>query len=230
MLLCTAAACAAKKDIGYFKAHYPILKQWADYLADVGYDPENQLCTDDFAGHLAHNCNLSLKAICGIAAFAQMLDAAGIDGADTYRTLAKDMAARWEVEALDADHYKLAFDQPGTWSMKYNLVWDKLLKLDLFSEQVSQLEIAYYKTKCNPYGLPLDSRSDYTKTDWQMWATVLLDDPEFTQMIVGQMHRFLKDSPDRVPFSDWIFTSHPQVRGFQARSVQGGLFINLLSL
>lgn len=230
MLLCTAAACAAKKDYGYFKTHYSILKQWADYLADVGYDPENQLCTDDFAGHLAHNCNLSLKAICGIAAFAQMLEGAGIEGADTYRAFAKDMATRWEAEALDGDHYKLAFDQPGTWSIKYNLVWDKLLKLDLFSERVSQLEIAYYKTKCNTYGLPLDSRSDYTKTDWQMWATVLLDDAEFTRMIVNRMWDFLKDSPDRVPFSDWIFTSHPQVRGFQARSVQGGLFIKLLEL
>jgi hypothetical protein len=140
------------------------------------------------------------------------------------------MAARWEREALDGDHYKLAFDQAGTWSIKYNLVWDKVLKLDLFSQQVYALELAYYKTKCNPYGLPLDSRSDYTKTDWQMWATAIFDDPEFTGMIVSRMHRFLQDSPDRVPFSDWIFTSYPKMRGFQARSVQGGLFINLLTL
>ena len=229
MILCVAALCAAKKDYGYFNAHYPILKQWADYLADVGYDPENQLCTDDFAGHLAHNCNLSLKAICGLAAFAQMMHASGMDGS-AYRQFAEDMAARWEREALDGDHYKLAFDQAGTWSIKYNLVWDKVLKLDLFSQQVYALELAYYKTKCNPYGLPLDSRSDYTKTDWQMWATAIFDDPEFTGMIVSRMHRFLQDSPDRVPFSDWIFTSYPKMRGFLARSVQGGLFINLLTL
>lgn len=229
MILCVAALCAAKKDYGYFNAHYPILKQWADYLADVGYDPENQLCTDDFAGHLAHNCNLSLKAICGLAAFAQMMHSSGMDGS-AYRQFAEDMAARWEREALDGDHYKLAFDQAGTWSIKYNLVWDKVLKLDLFSQQVYALELAYYKTKCNPYGLPLDSRSDYTKTDWQMWATAIFDDPEFTGMIVSRMHRFLQDSPDRVPFSDWIFTSYPKMRGFQARSVQGGLFINLLTL
>ena len=228
MLLCVAAACRAKKDLSYFHKHKPILTQWADYLAEVGYDPENQLCTDDFAGHLAHNCNLSLKAICALGAFAQMLEDS--QEAAHYRSLAESMAAHWESEALDGDHYKLAFDQDGTWSMKYNMVWDKLLGLNLFTQKVYDLELAYYKQQLRPYGLPLDSRSDYTKTDWQLWCAALFDDPGFTDEIVSRMHRFLRDSPDRVPFSDWIFTSHPKVRGFQARSVQGGLFIPLLNL
>ena len=227
MILCVAALCNAKGDYGYFLENAAILKQWADYLVRVGYDPDNQLCTDDFAGHLAHNCNLSLKAICGLAAYADLLRATGQDG-DSYRAAAEAMAAKWEVEALDGDHYKLAFDQPGTWSMKYNLVWDKLLGLNLFSRSVYDLELAYYKTKLNPYGLPLDSRSDYTKTDWQLWSAALFRDTGFTDEIVGRMHRFLAESPDRLPFSDWIFTSHPTVRGFQARSVQGGLFILLM--
>jgi len=137
---------------------------------------------------------------------------------------------RWEAEALDGDHYRLAFDQPGTWSIKYNLVWDRLLDLGLFSEEVTRMELAYYKTKCNAYGLPLDSRSDYTKSDWQLWATALAEDPAFTELIVDRMWDFLRESPDRVPFCDWYFTSHPKIRGFQARSVQGGLFIKLLTL
>lgn len=229
MLLCVASVCYAKKDLAYFEKHYPILKQWADYLVKIGYNPDNQLCTDDFAGHLAHNCNLSVKAICGLGAMAKMLaDTGKAEEAAYYRAQAESLAATWEAEAFDGDHYRLAFDQPGTWSMKYNMVWDKLLDLKLFSQQVYDLELAYYKKMMCAYGLPLDSRCDYTKTDWQMWSTVLFDDAEYTDMIVSRMWDFMTDSPDRVPFCDWVFASHPKIRGFQARSVQGGLFINLL--
>ena len=230
MLLCVAALCRARKDYTYFEKHLATLTQWADYLVKVGYDPENQLCTDDFAGHLAHNCNLSVKGICGLAVMAEMLSKVGMtEKADFYRGKAEEMTANWEANALDGDHYRLAFDQPGTWSLKYNMVWDKLFDLKLFSQKVYDLELSYYKTQLRPYGIPLDSRSDYTKTDWQMWTTVLFDDKEYTDEIVGRMHDFLCQSPDRVPFSDWNFVSYPRVRGFQARSVQGGLFINLLS-
>ena len=229
MILCVAALCRARKDNSYFVKHLKTLTQWADYLVKVGYDPENQLCTDDFAGHLAHNCNLSVKAICGLAAMAQLLEATGnAEKAAFYRGKAEEMTQQWEEKALDGDHYRLAFDQPGTWSMKYNMVWDKLLGLSLFSQKVYDLELAYYKTCLRPYGIPLDSRSDYTKTDWEMWTTVLFDDKEYTDAIISKMHAFMCDSPDRVPFSDWNFVSYPRVRGFQARSVQGGLFINLL--
>ena len=230
MLLCVAAVCFAKKDMAYFVEHAAVLKQWADYLVKIGYDPDNQLCTDDFAGHLAHNCNLSAKAICALAAYARVLQAIGDGTAAHYDAAARQMAAQWEHAAFDGDHYRLAFDQPGSWSLKYNMVWDKLLNLGLFSQKVYDTELAWYRKQLRPYGIPLDCRGDTTKTDWELWATALFEDEAFTGAVVDAIWRWLCESPDRMPFPDLVFTSEPWMRTFPARTVQGGLFIRLLQL
>ncbi len=230
MILCVAGICYAKKDFTYFKKHEAILKQWADYLLKAGYDPANQLCTDDFAGHLAHNCNLSVKAAMGIAAFGKMLkDTGNTAEAEKYMSKAAEFAKLWEEGARTGDHTRLAFDQEDTWSIKYNMVWDNLLDLHLYSDEVKKNELAYYKKMANRYGLPLDSRSDYTKSDWQLWSVMLDEsDDEYFNLIVDRMWDFLNETVDRIPFTDWYFTSKAFSRGFQNRTVQGGLFIKLL--
>ncbi len=228
MLLCVAAVCFAKKDMTYFADHAEILKQWADYLVKIGYDPDNQLCTDDFAGHLAHNCNLSAKAICALGAYAKLLEATGSQQATQYAEVAHQMAHQWEQAAFDGDHYRLAFDQAGSWSLKYNMLWDKLLDLKLFSQKVYDTELAWYQKQLRPYGIPLDNRGDSTKTDWELWSAALFDDKEYTDAVVDGIWNWLCQTPDRMPFPDLVFTSEPWMRGFPARTVQGGLFINLL--
>lgn len=229
MLLCVAALCRAKNNADYAKKHFDILEQWANYLIKYGYDPENQLCTDDFAGHLAHNCNLSVKAIMGIAAWGMLLEMMGNAKSEEYIKTAKELAARWKNEAFVKDHYRLAFDKEETWSIKYNLVWDKLFGLGIFDNDIFTTEVEYYKTRINECGLPLDSRSDYTKSDWQMWSTVLTDDTEYRDMIISAMLHMLEKTGDRVPFTDFYYSSTGVQVNFQNRTVQGGLFINLLN-
>ncbi len=231
MLLCVAAVCAAKKDFEYAKLHHKILTQWANYLVKMGYDPENQLCTDDFAGHLAHNCNLSVKAIEALAAWANIEKALGNDdSAKHYRNAAEQFAALWTKNAYAGDHYKLAFDNDDSWSIKYNMVWDTLLDLNVFDKNIAKTEVDYYLKQANKFGIPLDNRSDYTKSDWQMWSTVLCDNKEYLECVVDKMYDMLEATRDRVPFTDWYYTSSPYMAGFQNRTVQAGLFINLLEL
>jgi hypothetical protein len=210
--------------------YWPQLTAWANYLLAKGLDPENQLSTDDFAGHLAHNANLSIKAIEGIAAYGQMAKVMGKpDIASKYAQSAKQMAAQWQTMAKDGDHYKLAFDKPGTWSQKYNLVWDKLLALNLFDPSIGQSEIAYYLQHLNQYGLPLDSREDYTKLDWELWTATLAGDDHQFQTFMSPIGRWINEGPTRVPLTDWYDTKTGKMVGFQARSVVGGIFIKALA-
>jgi hypothetical protein len=214
----------------YAQKYWPKLAQWAAYLKDKGLDPPNQLCTDDFAGHLAHNTNLSIKAIVALGAYAKMCESAGKKAeAAEYRQLAESFAKQWVKMADDGDHYRLAFDQPGTWSQKYNLVWDKLMGLNLFGPEVAAKEIAFYKTHLKPFGLPLDNRADYTKTDWEVWTASLTTNQSDFDALMGPVYAFVSATPQRVPLTDWYCTQSAKMQWFQARPVIGGVFIKMLN-
>ncbi len=229
MLILTTALAMVEGNAGYASKHWDVLTIWANYLLEHGLDPENQLCTDDFAGHLAHNVNLSVKAILAIAGYGRLADMLGKkEVAEKYTTEAKRMAQEWMKMADDGGHYRLSFDQPGTWSQKYNLIWDKILKLGVFPDEVAQKELTYYLTKQNKYGLPLDNRKDYTKSDWIVWTAALSDNQETFRKFIDPLHLYVTETPNRVPMSDWYGTLDGVKLNFQARSVVGAYFIKLL--
>jgi hypothetical protein len=229
-LLILFAAVAEMEGNADFAGHYwKQLEQWAQYLREKGFDPEKQLCTDDFAGHLAHNVNLSVKAICGLGSFAKLCDLRGDHAkAAEYRQLASEFVQRWMKAADDGDHYRLAFDKPGTWSQKYNLVWDKVLRLNLFPAEVARKEMDYYKKIQNEFGLPLDNRKEYTKLDWITWTATLTGNREDFDALIAPVIHFIDRTPDRSPLTDWYQTRTAKKVGFTARPVVGGVFMRML--
>jgi len=229
LLILMAAVAQMEGHADFAGLYWKQLEQWAEYLKAKGFDPENQLCTDDFAGHLAHNVNLSAKAICGLGAFGKLCEMRGEKAkAAAYAKLAKEFAARWVKEADDGDHFRLAFDKPGTWSQKYNLIWDRILGLNLFPAEVARKEMAYYRKIQNKYGLPLDNRKDYTKLDWITWTATLTQDRGDFEALIGPIIRFINETPDRSPLTDWYWTQDAKKRGFTARPVIGGVFAQML--
>ncbi len=229
MILLCAAIAKMDGNADFASKWWPQLTQWEAYLEKYGEDPQNQLCTDDFMGHLAHNANLSVKAILAIAAYGEMCKMRGdAASAEKYHKLARQYAEHWMKMAGDGDHYRIAFDRPNTWSQKYNLVWDKLLDLDVFPAEVARKEVAYYKKVMQKYGLPLDSRTKLTKSDWCLWTATLASDRGDFEAIVNPIYDYLNETTARLPFVDSFFTDNKKSDGMRARPVIGGLFIKML--
>ena len=240
MLLMEATAAVATGNADFASEHIDILRKWCTYLVENGEDPANQLCTDDFAGHLAHNCNLTLKAIMGIAGMGIIEKLLG--NGDEYERLlavAKKMAESWAKRAANADgSYRLAFDWQNSFSMKYNIAWDKLFGTEIMPKEILSSEFSSYAKHMNNYGLPLDNRADYTKSDWYIWTGVLADSKEDFEKFIEPLWDSYNETASRVPMTDWYMTTTALHRAygsssglrksFRNRTVVGGHFMKLL--
>lgn len=238
MLIALAALAQKEGNAGFAEKWWPTVEKWAEYLRRFGFDPGDQLCTDDFAGHLAHNANLSLKSILALRSYAMLVEmrersrGASSDESDRLKLDALIMSLRW-VKAAQGGRdgaTRLAFDQPGTWSLKYNLVWDRVLGFDLFPDEVFRGETAAYVRFANTFGVPLDGRKTYTKGDWTLWCAAMADNRAEFDALVSGVYRFADETPSRVPLSDWYETvGEGKMVGFLARSVVGGFLMPMLT-
>lgn len=230
MLLMIAGIAKAEGNAEFASRYWPLLTKWAEYLKTNGLDPGDQLCTDDFTGLLSHNANLSLKAIEALGGYSMMARMLGKDSeTKNFRAIAEDYAAKWLKMAGDGAHTRLAFDRPGTWSQKYNLAWDGVLGLHLFPESLAREEVDYYRKHATSFGFPLDSRTGFTKLDWESWSAALAESKAgFSEMFSG-VYNFAERTPTRVPLSDWYWTEDGTQTGFQARPVVGGVYMEMLT-
>ena len=230
MLIMLAALAKQEGNAGFAKPFWPMLTKWADYLVKEGLDPRNQLCSADMFGHLPRNANLALKAIIGIGGFAQLCGQTGKpDEARKYLAIARDYAAKWLELAKDEGRTRLAYHQPGTWSMKHNLIWDRVLGLNLFPTANGDAEIAWYLKVQKKYGLPVDNRTDTCLIDWALWSIALARQDADFQALLEPIWRYANETPSRVPLSDWFITTNAKQKAMQARPVVGGLFIKMLA-
>ena len=102
----------------YLSKHYKILKQWTSYLITYGLVPATQVSTDDFAGPLANQTNLALKAILGIRVMGEIASLTGNkDDAKKFIKTSQHYMTKWEKYTFDKNstHAKLAYQLNSSW-------------------------------------------------------------------------------------------------------------------
>lgn len=248
------ASAQSKKDLAYAKdwitSHYKIALQWTQCTAttspqtdnkksfadvidliEYGLITESQLCTDDFAGQLANQTNLAVKAIVGIKSMSVIARIANhTKQARKLDAIASEYLERWLSLAYDdgVPFAKLAYQWKGSWGTLYNLFGDRLLDLQLFPSRVYDQQDAWYSKILEPYGLPLDSRHLYTKSDWQMFIASI-SSPELERAIYARVANWINQTTIQKPLIDLYDTIEGAnaINMFTNRPVVGGHFARL---
>ncbi|OAA66608.1 hypothetical protein SPI_01184 [Niveomyces insectorum RCEF 264] len=235
MIIMTLAYAQRTGDSAYLAQHWPLLEQWAQFLVNDSLIPDTQLSTDDFAGALANQTNLALKGIIGIRAMSEIAQRSGLTSAQkaapTFLATAQDYITKWMGYGINANatppHTSLSYDEPDSHGLLYNLYADRLLGVDLVPDSVYTMQSDFYPTVIQDFGVPLDSRHYWAKSDWQAFAAAIADS-DTQSLMLGRLARFVEATQTNRPLTDLYDarTANFPSDGpsFAARPVVGGLF------
>ncbi|KAF8485559.1 DUF1793-domain-containing protein [Gautieria morchelliformis] len=227
MLIMTLSYTQKTNDTSLLRTYSKLLNQWTQFLIEDSLIPANQLSTDDFAGTLANQTNLAIKGTIGIKAMSIIEGILGNKStAVNYSSIATSYAPQIEGFATattgNLKHLELSYGNTSSWGLTYNLMADKLLGTDVFPQSVYEQQTAWYQTVAQEFGVPLDTRHTYTKSDWQIWTSAIVTNATTRDMFVSRVNKYIASGVNSVPFSDWYETTNAKVQGFQARPVAGG--------
>lgn len=229
MLIISAAYLKRTGDRKFLIQNYDLLEKWYRYLLKIGLIPFKQLCTDDFTTTYDKHVNLAIKAIVGIKSFEIISREMGKEEnqAET-RKRCEDLSMQFKETFNGYDFLPISFGEKGTFSLKYNFAFDVLFETNIFGEDITEKEIDCYLANLNKYGVPLYSVERLTKSDWLMYVCALTSSKEKQRKIYSRVAKYLRETPDRLPFGDLYYVDDGTMREFRNRSVQGASFILLL--
>ncbi|KAF3491576.1 glutaminase [Arthroderma uncinatum] len=235
---------------------YRLWRQWTGYLVEFSLEPHNQLSTDDFAGWLALQTNLALKGIVGINAMSEMANFVGkSDDYKYFKNISDTYITKWEGFGFSRDgtHAKLSYDWYGSWTTLYNMFADALLcfhldgtehdththkldeqkpitpppgKVGFIPRRVYEKQSKWYGIVRQKYGLPLDSRHLYAKTDWEFFA-MAVSSPSVRGEILQSVAKWVNETATDRALTDLHKTEEDggfPGPNFFARPVVGGHF------
>lgn len=229
MIIMSLAYAQRSGNTDYLAQHLPKMEQWAGYLVDEALIPDNQISTDDFAGSLANQTNLALKGIIALKAMGEIGRLAGGNLTADYGATADAYLPQWVGYGLNnastPPHTTLAYDEPDSWGVLYNLYADRLLGLDFVYDYIYDIQSAFYPTVADAFGVPLDTRHTWVKSDWEMFAAAVASE-DTRKLLIDLLATFINETPQTGPLGDLFDAVTGDYTGadFKARPVVGGFF------
>ena len=222
MIIMSYGYYAYSSNSAWLTKHYAQLQKWASYLIQFSLIPGNQLSTDDFAGRLINQTNLAIKGIVGLQAMSKIAAVVGdTAGSANYSSTASSYFAQWSTFAIDPSgrHTVLGYEWRSSWGLLYNTYPDKLLNLGIIPPELYSMQSTWYATVSQVFGIPLDNRHHYTKSDWEIWtgkvtsisiaewfANIFVPaatcEPATRRLFVNGLAYWLNETSSGVPFTD----------------------------
>ncbi|EIN10412.1 DUF1793-domain-containing protein [Punctularia strigosozonata HHB-11173 SS5] len=227
MLIMTLSYTQKANDNSLISTYESLLDQWTQFLITDSLIPANQISTDDFAGSLANQTNLAIKGIIGIKAMSVVADRLGDSAkSSNYSSIASSYVTQFQTLATSktGPHLTLSYNDDASWGLSYNLYADKLLETNLFPASIYSEQTAWYPTVAQSFGVPLDTRHTYTKSDWQIWTAAIATETSTRDLFISSVRKYAADGESSQPLGDWYETTNGAVEGFRARPVVGGHF------
>jgi hypothetical protein len=87
--------------------------------------------------------------------------------ATNYSNIAHAYISQWESYAFanNAAHASLSYGDEASWGLLYNLFMDRELGLEVVPQRVYDKQDAWYEMQFGRWGVPLDTRHGYTKSE-----------------------------------------------------------------
>ena len=225
LMMLVDAYTRATGDTSFATQYASLFQGYADYLVANGINITSQLSTDDGAGPLPNQTNLAIKAAVGLVAYGDF------SGNTNYSDVGRNHSDLLYNQGLGTDpnktHFTLEYGNDTTYSTVFNLYEDILLQLGTFPAEAYEMETAFYPTVRAEAGVPLDSRVQWSKTDWMLFAAAYCTDNATREMFVDDVYGFINNQMpvNQVPFSDRFYVTGDMVGqyyDFRARPVIGG--------
>lgn len=196
-LILSAAYLNKTGDTSFISENADLLSQYAEYIDALGIKLPEELSKEG-----ALDVNLAMKCVIALGAYGKMLETLKPGDGVAYLKTAADLANKLERISGNGEHTAKTIDDRNSWSLKYNLIWDRILGLNLFSHGLYEKEIALYRKNLHKFGVPADSYGSAARVSASMFAAALDDSGKFTAEISAAIAKALVSAKTNLVFPD----------------------------